>query len=121
MEQSNKLLEEYKAINDKIDQTIEKLKIIRDNHVNEFDKLIENTNEFIKRTDDNCENSNILLDDIKKLNDKVDKLKIRSKKGINKSKELLKSYEVSNDNVDILIKRLKAINKDDNSDKKGMG
>ena len=97
------------------------MKIIRDNHVNEFDKLIENTNEFIKRTDDNCENSNILLDDIKKLNDKVDKLKIRSKKGINKSKELLKSYEVNNNNPNTLIKELKTINKDDYLNKRGAG
>ena len=46
---------------------------------------------------------------------------LRSKKGVNKSKELLKSYELSNDNADILTERLKTIKKDDNHDKKRMG
>ena len=46
---------------------------------------------------------------------------LRSKKGVNKSKELLKSYELSNDNADILTERLKTIKKDDNHDKKRVG
>ena len=38
--------------------------------------LIEGTNELIKRTNDNCEKkNNVLLDDVKKLNYKVNKLK----------------------------------------------
>ena len=119
MERSNKLLEEYKVINDKIDKTIEKSKIIRDTC--EFNMLIESTNELIKRIDNNCENTDILLDDIKKLNDQVDKIKKRSKKGINKSKELLKSYKVNNDIADTLIERLKTINEYDDLNKKGVG
>ena len=109
MEHSNKLLEEYKAINDKIDTNIEKTKIVRASC--EINMLIESTNELIKRTNDNCEKkNNVLLDDVKKLNDKVNKLKKRSKKGINKSKELLKSYKVNDDIANTLIKRLKTMN-----------
>ena len=116
MEHSNKL---YKAINNKIDKTIEKLKLIR--KTCEFNMLIEGTNEPVKRTNYNCEKIDILLDDIKKLNDKVNKLKKRSKKGINESKELLKSYEVNNNNANTLIKELKTINKDDDLSKRGVG
>ena len=105
MEHSNKLLEEYKAINDKIDTNIEKTKIVR--APCEINMLIESTNELIKRTNDK---NNVLLDDVKKLNDKVNKLKKRSKKGINKSKELLKSYKVNDDIANTLIKRLKTMN-----------
>ena len=105
MEHSNKLLEEYKAINDKIDTNIEKTKIVRASC--EINMLIESTNELIKRTNDK---NNVLLDDVKKLNDKVNKLKKRSKKGINKSKELLKSYKVNDDIANTLIKRLKTMN-----------
>ena len=65
--------------------------------------------------------NNVLLDDVKKLNDKVNKLKKRSKKGINKSKELLKSHKVNNDIADILIERLKTINEYDDLNKKGVG
>ena len=120
MEHSNKLLEEYKAINDKIDTNIEKTKIVRASC--EINMLIESTNELIKRTNDNCEKkNNVLLDDVKKLNDKVNKLKKRSKKGINKSKELLKSYKVNNDIANALIKRLKIINDYDDLNKKGVG
>ena len=119
IEHSKKFLEEYKVINDKIDKTIEKSKIIRDTC--EFNMLIESTNELIKRIDNNCENTDILLDDIKKLNDQVDKIKKRSKKGINKSKELLKSYELNNDNANILIERLNIIKEDNNLNKKGVG
>ena len=114
MEQSNKLLEDY--INDKIDKNIEKSKIITDTC--EINILIESTNELIKRTDDNCEKTDILLHDIKKLNDKVKK---KSKKGITKSNELLKSFEVNNNNANTLIKKLKTINKDDNLNKRGVG
>ena len=79
MEHSNKLLEEYKAINDKIDTNIEKTKIVR--APCEVNMLIESTNELIKRTNDNCEKkNNVLLDDVKKLNDKVNKLKKEVKK-----------------------------------------
>ena len=53
MEHSNKLLEEYKAINDKIDTNIEKTKVVR--APCEINMLIESTNELIKRTNDNCE------------------------------------------------------------------
>ena len=53
MEHSNKLLDEYKAINDKIDTNIEKRKIVR--ATCEINMLIESTNELIKRTNDNCE------------------------------------------------------------------
>ena len=53
MEHSNKLLEEYKAINDKIDTNIEKTKIVR--APCEINMLIKSTNELIKRTTDNCE------------------------------------------------------------------
>ena len=116
MEHSNKLLEEY---NDKIDKTIEKSKIVRETC--EFNMLIGGTNELVKRTNYNCEKIDILLDDIKKLNDKVNKLKKRSKKGINKSKELLKSYEVNNNNANTLIKELKTTNKDDDLNKRGVG
>ena len=76
---------------------------------------------LLKRTSDNCEKTDILLDDNKKLNTKVDKLKKRSKKSINKSKELLKSYEVNNNNANTLIKRLKTINKDNDLNKRGVG
>ena len=75
MEHSNKLLEEYKAINDKIDTNIEKTKIVRASC--EINMLIESTNELIKRTNDK---NNVLLDDVKKLNDKVNKLKKEVKK-----------------------------------------
>ena len=119
MERANKLLEEYKAINDKIDKTIEKSKIVRETC--EFNMFKEGTDELVKRTNYNCEKIDILLDDIKKLNDKVNKLKKRSKKGINKSKELLKSYEVNNNNANTLIKELKTINKDDDLNKRGVG
>ena len=47
-------------------------------------------------------------------------LKKKSKKGITKSNELLKSFEVSNNNVNTLIKKLKTINKDDNLNKRGV-
>ena len=40
---------------------------------------------------------------------------------MNKSKELLKSYEVNNINANTLIKRLKTINKDDNLNKRSVG
>ena len=75
MEHSNKLLEEYKAINDKIDTNIEKTKIVR--APCEINMLIESTNELIKRTNDK---NNVLLDDVKKLNDEVNKLKKEVKK-----------------------------------------
>ena len=45
----------------------------------------------------------------------------KSKKGITKSNELLKSFEVNNNNVNTLIKKLKTINKDDNLNKRGVG
>ena len=48
-------------------------------------------------------------------------LKKKGKKGINKSKELLKSYEVNNNNANTLIKRSKTIIKDDNLNKRGVG
>ena len=83
--------------------------------------LIKSTNELVKKANDNCEKTDILLDDNKKLNTKVDKLKKRSKKSINKSKELLKSYEVNNNNANTLIKRLKTINKDNDLNKRGVG
>ena len=51
----------------------------------------------------------------------VEKLKKTSKKGINKSKELLKSNEVINNNANTLIKRLKTINKDNDLNKRGVG
>ena len=47
-------------------------------------------------------------------------LKKKGKKGINKSKELLKSYEVNNNNANTLIKRSKTIIKDDNLNKRGV-
>ena len=48
-------------------------------------------------------------------------LKKKGKKGINKSKELLKSYEVNNNNANTLIKRSKTIIKDDHLNKRGVG
>ena len=119
MDQSNKILEEYEVINDKIDKIIEKSEIVRETC--EFNTLQESTNELVKRTNDNCEKTDILLDDIKKLNTTVEKLKKTSKKGINKSKELLKSNEVINNNANTLIKRLKTINKDNDLNKRGVG
>ena len=44
-----------------------------------------------------------------------------SRKGINKSKELLKSYKVNNDIANTLIKRLKIINDYDDLNKKDVG
>ena len=78
MEHSNKLLEEYEVINDKIDKTIEKSKMVSETC--EFKMLIKITNELVKRTNANCEKTDILSDDIKKLNDQVDKLKKEVKK-----------------------------------------
>ena len=79
MEHSNKLLEKYKSVNDKIDTNSEKTKIVRAPY--QINMLIESTNELIKRTNDNCEKkNNVLLDDVKKLNDKVNKLKKEVKK-----------------------------------------
>ena len=72
IEQSNKLKEEYKVINDKIDTAIEKSEKIRDTY--DYDMLIKNTIDLIKRTNDNCENIDIALNDIKNLNDRVNKL-----------------------------------------------
>ena len=58
---------------------IEKTKIVRASC--EINMLIEGTNELIKRTNDNCEKkNNVLLDDVKKLNYKVNKLKKEVKK-----------------------------------------
>ena len=108
IKESNKLLEECIVINDKIDNTIEKSKKIRDTY--DYDILIENTIDLIKRTDDNSENTDIAMNDIKKLNTKVNKLKKLSKKGISESKDILKSYEILNNNADTLINRLKSIN-----------
>ena len=108
IKESNKLLEECIVINDKIDNTIEKSKKIRDTY--DYDILIENTIDLIKRTDDNSENTDIAMNDIKKLNTKVNKLKKVSKKGISESKDILKSYEILNNNADTLINRLKSIN-----------
>ena len=53
MEHSNKLLEKYKSVNDKIDTNSEKTKIVRAPY--QINMLIESTNELIKRTNDNCE------------------------------------------------------------------
>ena len=103
----NNLIEKTQAIN-KRDNTISKGNNILLT-IYEFAILIENPNELIKTTDDNCENIDILLHDIKNLNDKFDKLGKRSKKGINKFKNLLKSYEVINDNANILIEKLQSI------------
>ena len=89
IEQSNKLKEEYKVINDKIDTAIEKSGKIRDTY--DYDMLIKNTIDLIKRTNDNCENIDIALNDIKKINDRVNKLKKISEKGISKSKDILKA------------------------------
>ena len=72
IEQSNKLKEEYKVINDKIDTAIEKSEKIRDTY--DYDMLIKNTIDLIKRTNDNCENIDIALNDIKKINYRVNKL-----------------------------------------------
>ena len=108
IKESNKLLEEYIVINDKIDNAIEKSKKIKDTY--DYDILIENTIDLIKRTDDNSENTDIAMNDIKKLNTKVNKLKKLSKKGISESKDILKSYEILNNNADTLINRLKSIN-----------
>ena len=82
--------------------------------------LTESTNELVKSTNDNYEKNNVLLGDVKKPNDKVNKPKKRSKKGINKSKEVLKSYKVNNDIANTLIKRLKTINEYDDLNKKGV-
>ena len=89
IEQSNKLKEEYIVINDKIDTAIEKSEKIRDTY--DYDMLIKNTIDLIKRTNDNCENIDIALNDIKKINDRVNKLKKISEKGISKSKDILKA------------------------------
>ena len=72
IEESNKLLEEYIVTNDKINTAIEKSKKIRDTY--DYDILIKNTIDLIKRTNDNCENIDIALNDIKNLNDRVNKL-----------------------------------------------
>ena len=117
MEHSNKLLEEYKAINDKIDTNIEKTKIVR--APCEINMLIESTNELIKRSN-NCEKTMYFQIMLKNLIRLIN-LKKRSKKGINKSKELLKSYKVNNDIASTLIKRLKTINEYDDLNKKGVG
>ena len=66
MNQFNKILEEYEVINDKIDKIIEKSEMVRETC--EFNTLKESTNELVKRTNDNCEKTDILLDDMKKLN-----------------------------------------------------
>ena len=108
IEESHKSLEEYVVFNDKINTAIEKSKKILDTY--DYHILIENTIDLIKRTNDNCENINITLNDIKKPNDRVDKLKKISEKGISKSKDILKSYEIINNNANILMKRLKLIN-----------
>ena len=89
IEQSNKLKEDYIVINDKIDTAIEKSEKIRDTY--DYDMLIKNTIDLIKRTNDNCENIDIALNDIKKINDRVNKLKKISEKGISKSKDILKA------------------------------
>ena len=89
IEQSNKLKEGYIVINDKIDTAIEKSEKIRDTY--DYDMLIKNTIDLIKRTNDNCENIDIALNDIKKINDRVNKLKKISEKGISKSKDILKA------------------------------
>ena len=89
IEQSNKLKEEYIVINDKIDTAIEKSEKIRDTY--DYDMLIKNTIDLIKRTNDNCENIDIALNDIKKINDRVNKLKKISEKCISKSKDILKA------------------------------
>ena len=73
IEEPNKLLEEYIVINDKINTAIEKSKKIRDTF--DYDILIENTIDLIKRTNDNSENIDVALNDFKKLSDKVNKLK----------------------------------------------
>ena len=103
--ESNKLLEEYIAINNKINNTIEKSKNIRDTY--DYDVLIENTIDPIKRTDDNTENIDIALSDIKKLNNKVNKLNKLCDKGISESEDILKSYKIINNNADTLINRRK--------------
>ena len=106
--ESNKLLEEYIAINNKINNTIEKSKNIRDTY--DYDILIENTIDPIKRTDDNTENIDIALSDIKKLNNKVNKLNKLCDKGIRESEDILKSYKIINNNADTLINRRKSFN-----------
>ena len=62
IEERNKLLEEYIVINDKINTAIEKSKKIRDAY--DYDILIENIIDLIKRTNDNSENIDIALNDI---------------------------------------------------------
>ena len=62
IEERNKLLEEYIVINDKINTAIEKSKKIRDAY--DYDILIENITDLIKRTNDNSENIDIALNDI---------------------------------------------------------
>ena len=106
--ESNKLLEEYIAINNKINNTIEKSKNIRDTY--DYDVLIENTIDPIKRSDDNTENIDIALSDIKKLNNKVNKLNKLCDKGISESEDILKSYKIINNNADTLINRRKSFN-----------
>ena len=77
----------------------------RDSGVLEYSFLIENTYKFIESAHDDCEKKHTLIDDIKKLNDKVNKLTKISKEGINNSKKLLKSYETRNDNTRLLIEK----------------
>ena len=62
IEERNKLLEEYIVINDKINTAIEKSKKITDAY--DYDILIENIIDLIKRTNDNSENIDIALNDI---------------------------------------------------------
>ena len=62
IEERNKLLEEYIVINDKINTAIEKSKKIRDAY--DYDILIENIIDLIKRTNDNSENIDTALNDI---------------------------------------------------------
>ena len=62
IEERNKLLEEYIVINDKINTAIEKSKKIRDAY--DYDILIENIIDLIKRTNDNSENIDIALNGI---------------------------------------------------------
>ena len=69
---------------------------------------------FSKRVNANLENTNMLLEEVKVLNDRVYMCRNNSKKYIQESKALLKEYAVNKDNANVLIERLRKIKKEPN-------
>ena len=80
-------------------------KVNIDKDVSDYAHLIEKAHMLNKRYDSNLKYKNILLEEGNVLIDRINTLKNKSKKRIEKSKAILKEYDVVNVNINVIIEK----------------